>query len=80
MVGSLCPPQKESHSEESQVKVLAALPQIWHKGTKVGGGSPSIDKENRDSIWGDAIKKEMPKIIAAVEEHKGQVSELVFFQ
>ena len=31
-------------------------------------------------MWADAIKKEMPKIIAAVDEHEGNVNDLVGYQ
>ena len=39
-----------------------------------------FDKENGNTMWSDAIKKEMPKIVAAVEEHKGDVQQLVGYQ
>ena len=31
-------------------------------------------------MWADTIKKEMPKIIAAVDEHEGNVNDLVGYQ
>ena len=56
----------------------------WQRTHKYGVKIPKsveethfIDKENRDSMWADAIKKEMPKIIGAVEEHDDDVSKLV---
>ena len=39
-----------------------------------------IDKENGDSMWADTIKKQMPKIIGAVEEHDDDMSKLVGYQ
>ena len=35
------------------------------------------DKENSNTMWSDTIKKEMPKIVAAMEEHEGDVQQLV---
>lgn len=31
-------------------------------------------------MWADAIKKKMPKIIAAVDEHQGNVGDLISYQ
>ena len=51
------------------IRILKLVPEAYE-----------CDKENRDTMWADAIKKEMPKIIAAVDGHEGNVNDLVGHQ
>ena len=59
----------------------------WQRTHKYGVKIPKsveeahrINKENRYSMWADAIKKEMPKIIGAVEEQDDDISKPVGYQ
>ena len=38
------------------------------------------DKANGVMMWADAIKKEMPKIITAINEHQGEINDLVSYK
>jgi Reverse transcriptase (RNA-dependent DNA polymerase) len=73
---------KKAHTTLSKVKS-----KYWEKTHKYGIRIPklvkeaiAIDKENGDTMWMDAIRKEMTAIRGAMEEHDGDVRNLVGFQ
>ena len=73
---------KKAHTTLSKVKS-----KYWEKTHKYGVRIPksikeaiAIDKENGDTMWMDAIRKEMTAIRGAVEEYEGDIRDLIGYQ
>ena len=78
MVGSICLGEAEKDIEKVKSK-------YWQRTHKYGIRIPrtieeaiQIDRENGNTLWQDAIKKEMKNIMIAFEEHHGNPNELAF--
>ena len=59
----------------------------WERSHKYGIKIPKtyeeaieLDRENNNTLWKDAINNEMPKIVNAVAEYKGDVKDLIGYQ
>ena len=76
------------HALKKSKTVLAKVKsKYWERSTKYGIRIPKsvkeakrVDLENGNTLWQDAIKKEMGAIMGALEEHKGDPKCLIGFQ
>ena len=64
-----------------------AKTKYWQRTHKYGIRIPKsvkeakkVDAENDDTLWQDAIAKEMTQVMTAIVEHEGPVDELIGYQ